>query len=214
MGNVNVASGFQFVSVDATAVVRGWVNLPTTNNGFIITANGNSSVQFDSKESTNTSHAAILTLVLANSGAAGPTGPIGLTGPAGPAGPAGPTGPMGPPGTAGVFGSQRFAFSQLSIASAPCNIGQVILSAATYPSNWLPADGRLLPISQYQVLFSLLFTNYGGNGVQNFALPNLTAVAPNGTASHHLCRWHVPVRCVQSILFYRGGANVIPPSPV
>lgn len=41
------------------------------------------------------------------------------------------------------------------------------------PKGWLPCDGRLLPINQNQALFSLLGTNFGGNGVTTFALPDL-----------------------------------------
>jgi microcystin-dependent protein len=39
------------------------------------------------------------------------------------------------------------------------------------PSGWLPLNGQLLPISQFQVLFDLLGTTYGGDGVNTFALP-------------------------------------------
>jgi microcystin-dependent protein len=42
------------------------------------------------------------------------------------------------------------------------------------------AAGQLLPINQNQALFSLLGTKFGGNGTTNFALPNLSDVAPNG----------------------------------
>jgi microcystin-dependent protein len=41
------------------------------------------------------------------------------------------------------------------------------------PTGWLMCNGQLLPINQYQALFALLGTTYGGNGVQNFALPDL-----------------------------------------
>jgi microcystin-dependent protein len=41
------------------------------------------------------------------------------------------------------------------------------------PNGWQMCNGQLLPISQYSALFSLLGTNYGGNGTTNFALPNL-----------------------------------------
>ena len=41
------------------------------------------------------------------------------------------------------------------------------------PRGWATCDGQLLPISQNTALFSLLGTNYGGNGVSNFALPDL-----------------------------------------
>jgi microcystin-dependent protein len=41
------------------------------------------------------------------------------------------------------------------------------------PRGWLFCDGRLLSISQYSGLFSLLGTAYGGNGVTTFGLPDL-----------------------------------------
>ena len=41
------------------------------------------------------------------------------------------------------------------------------------PSGWAFCDGQLLPISQNTALFSLLGTTYGGNGMSNFALPDL-----------------------------------------
>lgn len=41
------------------------------------------------------------------------------------------------------------------------------------PSGWATCDGQLLPISQNTALFSLLGTNYGGNGLSTFGLPNL-----------------------------------------
>ncbi|AIY41593.1 Microcystin dependent protein [Collimonas arenae] len=40
------------------------------------------------------------------------------------------------------------------------------------PVDWAQCNGALLPISQYSALFSLLGTNYGGNGQTNFQLPN------------------------------------------
>ena len=62
---------------------------------------------------------------------------------------------------------------------AACTLGQVILSAGSV-ANGVPADGQLLPIGQNQVLFSLLGTQYGGNGITDFALPDLRGSAPNG----------------------------------
>jgi microcystin-dependent protein len=41
------------------------------------------------------------------------------------------------------------------------------------PVGWAFCDGQLLPISQNTALFSLLGTQYGGDGRSNFALPNL-----------------------------------------
>jgi microcystin-dependent protein len=41
------------------------------------------------------------------------------------------------------------------------------------PRGWALCNGQILPINQNQALFSLLGTTYGGDGVTNFALPNL-----------------------------------------
>lgn len=46
------------------------------------------------------------------------------------------------------------------------------------PRGWATCDGQLLPISQNTALFSLLGTFYGGNGLSNFALPNLQGSIP------------------------------------
>jgi microcystin-dependent protein len=46
------------------------------------------------------------------------------------------------------------------------------------PKGWAFCNGQLLPINQNQALFSLLGTTYGGNGVTNFALPNLQGSVP------------------------------------
>lgn len=60
------------------------------------------------------------------------------------------------------------------------------------PRGWAFCDGQLMPISQNTALFSLLGTTYGGNGVSNFALPNLQGRAPMqpgqgpGLSSHDL----------------------------
>jgi microcystin-dependent protein len=41
------------------------------------------------------------------------------------------------------------------------------------PYNWALCDGSLLPINRYTALFSILGTNYGGDGKTTFALPDL-----------------------------------------
>lgn len=41
------------------------------------------------------------------------------------------------------------------------------------PRNWAQCNGQLLPISQNTALFSLLGTNYGGDGKTTFGLPDL-----------------------------------------
>jgi microcystin-dependent protein len=60
-------------------------------------------------------------------------------------------------------------------------LGQLLPVAFNYcPRNSLPADGRLLPISQNVALFSLIGTYYGGDGKSNFALPDLRGRVPLG----------------------------------
>lgn len=46
------------------------------------------------------------------------------------------------------------------------------------PQGWAFCNGQLLPINNNQALFSLLGTTYGGDGVINFALPDLRGRAP------------------------------------
>jgi microcystin-dependent protein len=41
------------------------------------------------------------------------------------------------------------------------------------PNGWAFCSGQILSIAQNTALFSLLGTNYGGNGTSNFALPDL-----------------------------------------
>jgi Phage Tail Collar Domain len=68
----------------------------------------------------------------------------------------------------GLFGAMGPAKAQEGFLS------EVIFLAANFcPRGTLPANGALLPIEQYQVLFSLIGTRYGGDGVRTFALPNV-----------------------------------------
>ena len=46
------------------------------------------------------------------------------------------------------------------------------------PVGWAICQGQLLPISENPTLFNLIGTTYGGNGQQNFALPNLMSRVP------------------------------------
>lgn len=57
-----------------------------------------------------------------------------------------------------------------------------IVEMALYwtPDGFLPCDGRKLPIKNNEALYSLLGSNYGGDGVHDFALPDLRPVDANG----------------------------------
>lgn len=51
------------------------------------------------------------------------------------------------------------------------------------PRSWATADGQLVAISQNSALFSLLGTNFGGNGTSTFGLPNLQGSIPVGAGA-------------------------------
>jgi hypothetical protein len=113
-------------------------------------------------------------------GARGATGATGSPGLAGPTGPTGATGATGPSGTTGIFGTNNVNFFTQGNGGATCTLGSILLTASVlYTTNYLPADGRLLEIQNNTALFSLIGTNYGGNGTTTFALPNLKSAAPN-----------------------------------
>jgi microcystin-dependent protein len=64
-------------------------------------------------------------------------------------------------GSGGVDPSQQF-------------LGEVVAFAGDFvPRGWAEAAGQLLPINQNLPLFALLRTQYGGNGITTFALPDL-----------------------------------------
>lgn len=67
-------------------------------------------------------------------------------------------------------------------------LGEISWVAFNFPPRgWAQCNGQLLPINQNQALFSLLGTTYGGDGVTNFALPDLRGRAPiHFTSTHSL----------------------------
>ncbi len=53
-------------------------------------------------------------------------------------------------------------------------IGEIVWVGYTFcPRGWAAADGQLLSINQYQSLYSLLGSQFGGDGRTTFALPDL-----------------------------------------
>lgn len=51
------------------------------------------------------------------------------------------------------------------------------------PYGWAPCNGQLIPIQQNTPLFSVLGTQYGGDGKSTFALPNLNGTVAIGQGS-------------------------------
>lgn len=65
-------------------------------------------------------------------------------------------------------------------------VGEVRMFAGNFaPAGWMFCEGQLLPISEYQTLFNLIGTTYGGDGQSTFALPDLRGRVPvhMGTAN-------------------------------
>lgn len=60
-------------------------------------------------------------------------------------------------------------------------IGEIMLFAGSFePTPWFFCDGRLLPISSYVALYTVIGATYGGNGSTTFALPDLRGRFPMG----------------------------------
>jgi microcystin-dependent protein len=63
-------------------------------------------------------------------------------------------------------------------------LGQVIAVGFSFaPSGWVFCDGRLLSIAEFSALYQLLGTNYGGDGVNTFGVPDLRGRSPLGQGS-------------------------------
>ena len=58
-------------------------------------------------------------------------------------------------------------------------VGEIRLLGFNFaPLGWIPCDGRLLSIAEYDTLFTLLGTTYGGDGQSTFAVPDLRGRIP------------------------------------
>jgi microcystin-dependent protein len=58
-------------------------------------------------------------------------------------------------------------------------VGEIRMFAGNFaPAGWMFCEGQLLPISEYETLFQLIGTTYGGDGQSTFALPDLRGRIP------------------------------------
>jgi microcystin-dependent protein len=58
-------------------------------------------------------------------------------------------------------------------------IGEIRLFAGNFaPAGWALCNGALLAIADYDTLFNLIGTTYGGDGQETFALPDLQSRVP------------------------------------
>ncbi|MDB6112369.1 MAG: phage tail protein [Pedosphaera sp.] len=74
-------------------------------------------------------------------------------------------------------------------------ISEIKMFAGTFaPAGWFFCDGRLLPIAEYETLFNLIGTTYGGDGQTTFGLPDLRGRVPihfgqsSGTSNYTLAQ--------------------------
>jgi microcystin-dependent protein len=73
-------------------------------------------------------------------------------------------------------------------------VGEIRIFAGNFaPAGWMLCEGELLPISEYETLFNLIGTTYGGDGQSTFALPDLRGRAPihmgsNGTTTYQIAQ--------------------------
>ncbi len=58
-------------------------------------------------------------------------------------------------------------------------VGEIRMFAGNFPpAGWMFCEGQLLPILQFETLFNLIGTTYGGDGQSTFALPDLRGRVP------------------------------------
>lgn len=58
-------------------------------------------------------------------------------------------------------------------------VGEIRMFAGNFaPNGWLMCDGSLQPISEYETLYNLIGTTYGGDGQSTFGLPDLRGRVP------------------------------------
>ena len=69
-------------------------------------------------------------------------------------------------------------------------VGEIRLFAGNFaPAGWMFCNGALMPILENETLFQLIGTTYGGDGQNNFALPDLRGRVPihqGGVATNYL----------------------------
>lgn len=58
-------------------------------------------------------------------------------------------------------------------------VGEIRMFAGNFaPAGWMLCSGQTLAISEYDTLFNLIGTTYGGDGQSTFVLPNLQSRVP------------------------------------
>jgi len=78
-----------------------------------------------------------------------------------------------------LAGAVLFGRARRAEADTQPYLGEIMLFGGNFaPRGYALCNGQLLPINQNQALFSLLGTQYGGNGQTTFALPDFRGRVP------------------------------------
>jgi hypothetical protein len=193
LGTGAVTTASQWVGVDITTEVQGWIFNPASNNGVQLIASTfpNTAVTIDTKESTTTSHPAMLQIVLNGppgpTGAQGAVGPTGATGTVGATGANGSTGPAGSTGATGAVGATGANGSTGSAgATGPFGAtgptGSVGATGATGATGSVGANGATGPIGPIGATGATGATGVNGANGSNGATGATGPTGTNGNA--------------------------------
>ena len=161
----------QYVTLDVTTLVQGWVTTPATNFGLALTSTA-ANVLLDSKENDETGHAASLDITITSMGAQGPQGVQGTAGTPGIQGMPGATGAAGAQGMPGIAGPAG-ATGTLGIvtnwsSSVTYQIGQVVFCGvcSTGGSSYIALAANTNQDPPTQAGFWQLIATVGATGAQ------------------------------------------------
>lgn len=67
-------------------------------------------------------------------------------------------------------------------------LGSIVLLPYNFtPIGFLQCNGQVVSVMQNEALFSLLGTQFGGDGINNFGLPNLQGAEPHPSIRFYMC---------------------------
>jgi microcystin-dependent protein len=179
-GGTLVTQSQSYLALDVTQLVKNWLAIPNANFGLAIEpdySTPETTLSFDSKETTGTSHAAYLDIVLISKGEKGDKGDPGIPGAPGPKGDRGDQGnrgEKGEKGDPGIPGIQGEKGDKGDPGVAPT--GTILpFAGAIVPEGWVLCDGRSVSKDdpRYAALYRVIGMTYGGNGSTTFNLPDL-----------------------------------------
>jgi microcystin-dependent protein len=79
----------------------------------------------------------------------------------------------------GNFSFSNLIYNSKKTIMAQPYVGEIRMFAGNFaPAGWMFCEGQLLPISEYETLFNLIGTTYGGDGESTFALADLRGRIP------------------------------------